>query len=67
MLVSEIKTETVEKDFKDLPCRDFDWDCLATDGIIPFGDYRKCQNYDRITRANAFIHRQMLKDKKTAR
>ncbi len=33
-------------DYRELPCRDFDWDCLATDGVIPFGSYIRCQNYD---------------------
>jgi len=56
MLINQIKTEAVEKDFKDLPCRDFDWDCLAMDGIIPFDDYSKCQNYDRIRGKCLFIN-----------
>ena len=28
------------------PCRDMDMDCLAIDGIPPFGDYNRCYNYD---------------------
>ncbi|MBD3218011.1 MAG: hypothetical protein GF310_07005 [candidate division Zixibacteria bacterium] len=40
------KEERREEQNRELPCRDFDWDCLATDGLIPFGDYRKCQLYD---------------------
>ena len=34
-----------EEDYRELPCRDFDLDCYGFDGIIPFGDYRKCQAY----------------------
>ncbi|HER00333.1 MAG TPA: hypothetical protein ENO22_13415 [candidate division Zixibacteria bacterium] len=40
------REERLEELNRELPCRDFDWDCLATDGIVPFGDYRKCQMYD---------------------
>ena len=38
--------QRAEEQRRELPCRDFDWDCLAADGVIPFGDYRKCQMYD---------------------
>ncbi len=41
-----MREERSEENYRELPCRDFDWDCLATDGVIPFGDYIKCQNYD---------------------
>jgi hypothetical protein len=40
------REERREEQNRELPCRDFDWDCLATDGVVPFGDYRKCQLYD---------------------
>ena len=32
-------------DFREMPCKDFDLDCLALDGRIPFGDYRQCYRY----------------------
>jgi hypothetical protein len=44
-LIFEIHEERLKRDYRELPCRDFDWDCLATDGVIPFGDYRRCQSY----------------------
>jgi len=34
-----------EDDYRELPCRDFDLDCYAFDGVIPFGGYRRCQSY----------------------
>jgi len=46
-LLELIKEERSEQNHRELPCRDFDWDCLAIDGIIPFGSYTKCQMYDR--------------------
>ncbi|KPJ52175.1 hypothetical protein AMJ39_08485 [candidate division TA06 bacterium DG_24] len=30
---------------REMPCRDFDFDCLALDGVVPFGDYRRCYRY----------------------
>jgi len=45
-LIETMREERRAEDYRELPCRDFDWDCLATDGIIPFGNYLKCQNYD---------------------
>jgi hypothetical protein len=45
-LIELTREERLEEQNRELPCRDFDWDCLATDGIVPFGDYRKCQMYD---------------------
>ena len=44
-LLHEIKEERPREDYRELPCRDFDWNCLALDGVIPFGDYSRCQNY----------------------
>ena len=37
--------EQVDEDYRELPCRDFDFDCYGFDGLIPFGDYKKCQEY----------------------
>ena len=31
--------------FREIPCKDMDLDCLALDGKIPFDDYRKCYEY----------------------
>lgn len=31
--------------FKEIPCKDMDLDCLALDGKIPFGNYQKCYEY----------------------
>jgi len=33
-------------DRREIPCKDLDLDCFAFDGVIPFGDYRKCHTYD---------------------
>ena len=33
------------KDFKEIPCKDLDIDCLALDGKIPFGSYKRCYEY----------------------
>jgi hypothetical protein len=46
-LLEIIKEERSEEDHRELPCRDFDWDCLALDGVIPFESYIKCQMYDQ--------------------
>lgn len=27
------------------PCADLDLDCLALDGVVPFGDYERCYIY----------------------
>jgi hypothetical protein len=32
-------------DRREIPCRDMDLDCFAFDGIVPFGDYARCQAY----------------------
>jgi hypothetical protein len=32
-------------DFKEIPCKDMDIDCLASDGKIPFGSYKRCYEY----------------------
>jgi hypothetical protein len=32
-------------DQREIPCRDLDLDCFAFDGVVPFGDYRRCQAY----------------------
>ncbi len=31
---------------QEIPCKDLDLDCFAFDGVIPFGDYRRCHAYD---------------------
>ncbi len=31
---------------REVPCKDLDLDCFAFDGVIPFGDYGRCQQYD---------------------
>lgn len=33
-------------DRREVPCKDLDLDCFAFDGIVPFGDYRRCHAYD---------------------
>jgi len=45
-IIELMREERSEENYRELPCRDFDWDCLATDGIIPFGNYMRCQMYD---------------------
>jgi hypothetical protein len=30
---------------REVPCRDLDLDCFAFDGLVPFGDYGRCQAY----------------------
>lgn len=32
-------------DRREIPCRDLDLDCFAFDGVVPFGDYMRCQAY----------------------
>ena len=32
-------------DFREIPCKDMDYDCLAFDGKIPFGNYHRCYDY----------------------
>ncbi len=32
-------------DQREVPCRDMDFDCFAFDGVIPFGDYARCEAY----------------------
>ncbi len=44
--VTQYQDQT-EEDYRELPCRDFDLDCYGFDGIIPFGDYRRCEAYAR--------------------
>jgi hypothetical protein len=45
-LLSEIPQEERKLgNFKEIPCKDMDLDCLALDGRIPFGNYRKCYEY----------------------
>lgn len=39
--------DQTEEDYRELPCRDFDLDCYGFDGIVPFGDYRRCEAYAR--------------------
>jgi hypothetical protein len=39
------KEERRLTDFKEIPCRDMDLDCLASDGRPPFGSYRRCYEY----------------------
>ena len=31
--------------YREIPCKDFDLDCFALDGKIPFNNYRKCYYY----------------------
>ena len=31
--------------YKEIPCKDFDYDCFGFDGRIPFGNYERCYNY----------------------
>ncbi len=31
--------------FREIPCKDMDLDCLALDGKIPFGSYKRCYEY----------------------
>ena len=38
--------ELKQIDPREKPCRDLDLDCLATDGVVPFGDYYRCHQYD---------------------
>ncbi|MCP4726555.1 MAG: hypothetical protein GY863_16035 [bacterium] len=40
--ISEEKTDKIE-----IPCKDLDLDCLPDEeGIVPFGNYKKCYLYD---------------------
>jgi hypothetical protein len=39
--------DQTQEDYRELPCRDFDFDCYGFDGIVPFGDYRRCEAYAR--------------------
>jgi len=32
-------------DRREIPCRDMDLDCFAFDGVVPFGNYARCQAY----------------------
>ena len=32
-------------DFKEIPCKDMDYDCFAFDGRVPFGSYQRCYKY----------------------
>jgi hypothetical protein len=32
-------------DYKEIPCKDMDYDCFAFDGKILFGNYERCYNY----------------------
>ena len=43
-LVRQVQDQP-EEDYRELPCRDFDLDCYAFDGIVPFGSYLRCQAY----------------------
>ena len=45
-LVSDLpKEERKLTDFKEIPCKDMDLDCLALDGRTPFGSYKRCYEY----------------------
>ena len=45
-LVSDLpKEERRLTDFKEIPCKDMDLDCLALDGRTPFGSYKRCYEY----------------------
>jgi hypothetical protein len=37
--------ERILTDFKEIPCKDMDLDCLALDGRTPFGSYKRCYEY----------------------
>ncbi len=39
------KEERRMDDYKEIPCKDMDWDCFALDGQIPFGNYKQCYEY----------------------
>lgn len=32
-------------DFREIPCKDMDYDCFAFDGRVPFGSYNRCYAY----------------------
>lgn len=40
-----IQEERMLDDYREIPCKDFDLDCLALDGKVPFDDYRRCYYY----------------------
>jgi hypothetical protein len=45
-LIYNIPGEERRRDeYKEIPCKDMDWDCFALDGKIPFGNYGKCYQY----------------------
>jgi hypothetical protein len=45
-LVSDLpREERILLNFKEIPCKDMDLDCLALDGRVPFGSYRRCYEY----------------------
>jgi len=33
------------EDYKEIPCKDMDYDCFAFDGKIPFRNYERCYSY----------------------
>jgi hypothetical protein len=45
-LVSDIpKEERRLTDFREIPCKDMDLDCFASDGRPPFRSYKRCYEY----------------------
>jgi hypothetical protein len=45
-LLADIPKEELRLDkHKEMPCKDVDLDCMALDGQVPFGDYRRCYEY----------------------
>lgn len=45
LLVETPREERRLDDFREIPCKDMDLDCLASDGKIPFGSYKRCYEY----------------------
>lgn len=43
--VIPLQEEQRINDPREIPCKDFDFDCFALDGKIPFDDYGKCYAY----------------------
>jgi hypothetical protein len=45
-ILARTREVPVWPDRREIPCKDLDLDCFAFDGIIPFGDYRRCHAYE---------------------
>ena len=46
LLLTRAREIPVWPDRREVPCKDLDLDCFAFDGVVPFGDYRRCHAYD---------------------